>query len=418
MQIRLVLFGLSCLLSAACNVTAAEKNMPPREYLEWLENLKAEMLEKGISQPTIDAAFAKNYYHPKSPIIKTDRNQTEFILTSGQYLKRVVSPYRQKLARDKYKALYPQYKNIGKQGVPLNYLIAFWGIETNFGQTFGGYNAIEALTVLSYDTRRPAFFKNELYYALKILDEGNISPDKMESSWAGALGHFQFMPTTYDAYAVDENKNGKKDIWNEFGDALASASNYLNSMGWKAGEPWGKPVELSWNFDYSQTGRNHKKSVKEWKKSGVKVSGVDERLQGSVIVPEGRRGQAFLVFDNFHIIMKWNRSENYALAVGLLADSIVSKQPVREFSESGGYVLSNKDILLIQEFIAQRKIADIHADGRFGSQTRQAVQKLQQKFHIPADGWPDYRLLENIRRYDSVWGYAFPLPPQRLHSKK
>lgn len=202
-------------------------------------------------------------------------------------------------------------------------------METDYGRTFGNYHVIEALTVLSYDQRRSKFFRGELYQALKIIDAGNVTVDGMEGSWAGAMGHFQFMPSTFNAYAVDYDRDGKIDIWQNYGDAAASAANYLSKMGWKQNETWGMAVSLPWNFDYAQSGRQTRKTIAEWRKLGVKTESgrrlpLDSKLSTSVIVPEGRRGRAYLVTDNFRKIMNWNRSENYALGVALLADYVKS----------------------------------------------------------------------------------------------
>ena len=409
-----VLTAFIGLCLSACSVTAAET--PPIEYTRWLNTLKKEMAERGISQKTLDEAFAKNYYHPQHEVVKKDRNQTEFVLTTSGYLERVVAPLRVKQGQEKYKSLKQKYPH-GISGVPIEYLTAFWGIETNFGTNKGGFNAIEALTVLSYDKRRPKFFREELYNALKIIDEGHIQVNTMESSWAGAMGHFQFMPSTFKAYALDADGDGKINIWNNFDDAVKSAANYLAKMGWKKDEPWGTPVNLSWNFDYSQTGRHHLKTVKEWQQLGADIKGINENIKGAIIVPEGYRGQAYFICDNFHIIMKWNKSENYALAVGLLADRVKKTQEQPKLQKNNFYRLTRDDIRTIQKFINQQKIASIDADGYLGSQTKSAIQKLQQKFKLPADGYPDYKLLKNISDFPQK-GYYPSVPSRKLHRGK
>jgi len=398
------------------NPVVAKENIPPQAYLEWLKDLKQEMAERGISQKTIDAAFSKNYYHPGHEVVKKDRKQTEFVLTTSDYLHRVVSPLRVKQGRKHYQDLLQKYPH-GINGVPLRYLVAFWGIETNYGTHKGGFSAIEALTVLSYDKRRSKFFREELYNALKIADEGHINVNKMESSWAGAMGHFQFMPSTFVKYAVDAEKNGKIDIWNNFNDAIFSAANYLKSMGWNKNIPWGKPVTLTDDFDYMQIGRHKTKTVKEWQKSGVQIKDVKEDWKGSIIAPEGRRGQVYMIFDNFHLIMQWNKSENYALAVGLLADQISNPRAKIGVAPYEGYRLNKQDIRKVQHFINQQNIAHLEEDGSLGYKTRQAVQKLQRKFKLPADGYIDFRLLENIKNF-THYGYAIPVPTKKLHRGK
>lgn len=406
---------LSGIMLTACSVVAADT--PPAAYNEWLSRLKQEMAERGISQPTLDAAFAKNYYHPHHNAVKQDRRQNEFVLLPSAYLRRVVSQPRLAKGQKLFREMRDKYPS-GVSGVPLHYLLAFWGIETNYGTNKGGYNAIEALTVLSYDRRRSSFFREELYHALKIIDNGNISVAEMESSWAGALGHFQFMPSTFNAYGVDADGNGKIDIWNDFPDAVASAANYLSKMGWKSNEPWGVPVTLNWDFDYALSGRHLKKQVSEWRKLGVSVPAeMSGKTSASLLLPEGRRGQAYLVFDNFNIIMCWNRSENYALAVGLLADGLKTGKAPAISEEGRLFRPTADDIKSVQEFINRQQIDKIDADGRLGSATRRAVQKLQQKFRMPADGYPDEGLLDKIRDF-SANGYEPPIPSRKLHRDK
>ncbi len=192
------------------------------------------MVDRGISQKTIDTVYAQDFYHPDPEVVKIDRKQVEFALTSTDYLNRVVNKTRVEQARKRYREVFPLLEPISKKyGVPANYIVAFWAVETNLGSNFGGYNTIDALTTLSYDKRRPAFFRNELYQALKIIDTWNIDFTRMQGSWAGAMGHFQFMPSTFNAYAVDADGDKQIDIWHSFEDAAASAANYLSSIGWQ-----------------------------------------------------------------------------------------------------------------------------------------------------------------------------------------
>ncbi len=404
-------------------VSAADKKVAaPAEYIQWLDDLKQEMIERGISKKTIKKVYKHNdYYHPDPEVVKIDRKQIEFVLTATEYLNRVVNEKRVETARQKYRELYPQFQELEKKyGVPFNYLAAFWGVETNFGQNFGKHQLMDVLTTLSYDTRRPKFFREELYQALKIVDEQGISPEEMESSWAGAMGHFQFMPSTFNAYAVDYNQDGQINIWSSFEDAAASAANYLASAGWNRNQPWGAEVSLPWNFDYAVTGRDIRKNIAEWKKLGLKtVEGkelpFDEKLTASVIVPEGRKGVAYLVFDNFRVIMKWNRSENYALAVGMLADYAASDKKYQKFPLNPVVVLRTDDVLKVQSFINKQGWAKLDEDGQLGQRTRAAVKNLQKKARLPQDGYPDYRLLQKISRYHPSEGFGVPVPPRKLH---
>lgn len=412
------------IICSAGAVRAADKVEAPEEYLDWLDDLKEEMIDRGISKKTIKKVYAEDYYHPEPEVVKIDRNQTEFVLTFTDYANRVVTAKRVAEAQTKYKELYPLFKDLeGKYGVPFNYLVAFWAMESNFGRNFGNYQVVDALTVLSYDRRRPKFFREELYQALKIIDDWEIDHTKMEGSWAGAMGHFQFMPSTFNAYAVDYNGDGKIDIWHSFEDAAASAANYLHEAGWKAGEPWGAEVSLPWNFDYAQTGRTKLKTVKEWAAAGVRLAD-NKKLpfaaesKGAVLLPEGKKGKAYLVLHNFNVIMKWNRSENYALAVGLLADYTVSGKKWKAMAQVPAVRLKADDVLKVQAFINKLGWFKLDEDGQLGSKTREAIQKVQQKAKLQPDGYPDYQLLNKINKYNPDIGFAVPVQPRKLHRRK
>ena len=415
-----VIFAAAFSTSACANVAPIE---PSDKFQHWIENLKVEMLEKGISQKTIDAVYENVYYRPNRQVIKSDRQQLEFVLTSSDYINRVVSKTRVEKGQKLYKELRPILKPIeDKYGVPSNYIIAFWGMETNFGSNFGGFNVIEALTTLSYDNRRPKFFKGELYQALKIIDTWDIDYRQMQGSWAGAMGHFQFMPSTFNAYAVDADNNGTIDIWKSFEDAAASAANYLSTIGWKKDEVWGMPVSLPWNFDFSMAGRNKKKSIKEWKKIGIRTTSnknlpLDNKLKGAVIVPEGKKGHAYLVLNNFYKIMNWNRSENYALGIGTLADYISSGKKWQKLEDNPALRLKTDDVIKVQSFINKLGWFKLEEDGNLGSKTREAVKKLQKEAKMPQDGYPDYQLLEKINNYDAEIGFSIPVPERKLHKK-
>lgn len=418
-------FGILLLATSLCMpalVSAAEKAETPEVYTKWLNDLKEEMIERGISEKTIDLAYGENdYYHPDPEVVKIDRKQIEFVLTSTEYLNRVVNAKKVAKAREKYKQLYPLFKDMEKKyGVQVSYLIAFWGMETNFGQNFGNYEVIDALTTLSYDKRRPKFFKEELYQALTIIDKWQVEPKQMEGSWAGAMGHFQFMPSTFNAYAVDYNGDGKIDIWHSFEDAIASAANYLSSMGWKPGQNWGMKVSLPWNFDYAMSGRDVKKTVKEWRKIGVKTKN-NKKLElpddemVSIILPEGRKGAAYLIRENFRKIMNWNRSENYALAIGMLADYIETDAKWKPVEMNPAVRVKTDDVLKIQAFINKLGWFKLDEDGMLGSKTRNAIKKVQEKANMPQDGYPDYQLLQKINRYNPTIGFAVPVPERKLH---
>lgn len=421
-----ILGNFVLLTLALCLSTSAwaedKKYDAPKEYLQWLDNLKNEMQGRGISKKTIKKVYKDNdYYHPNPEVVKIDRKQIEFVLTSTEYLNRVVNKKRVETAQIKYKELYPLFKDMEeKYGVPVNYLIAFWAVETNFGQSFGNYQVMEVLTTLSYDKRRPTFFKEELYQALKIVDKWGIDPIQMEGSWAGAMGHFQFMPSTFNAYAVDYNVDGKIDIWHSFEDAIASAANYLASAGWDRNQPWGQEVSLPWNFDYGSSGRDNIKTIAEWDKLGIRTKDNKplvwaKEMKASIVVPEGKKGSAYLVTNNFKVIMKWNRSENYALAIGVLADYIKSGDNWQEIKLNSAVRLKTNDIMKIQSFVNKLGWFTLDEDGQLGAKTREAIKKVQKEAKLPQDGYPDYQLLQKINKYNPDIGFIVPVQPRKLH---
>lgn len=409
---------LFCLISV--NVRAAQTDLPPKEWTIFLDNLQKEMLAKGISKETILNAYGENtYYHPKPEVVEKDKKQTEFILTSTDYINRLVNAKRVKQARRHYQKLRKKYKNLENEyNVPLNYLTAFWAIETNFGQNKGKYHIIDGLTNLSYKNRRSDFFKNELYNVLKIMDKYDLENDKIMGSWAGAMGHFQFMPSTYNAYAIDYDGDGVIDIWDSFDDAIGSAANYLNSLGWKKDQPWGMEVHLPWNFDYKTSGFKKSKTIKEWNALGVRtVKGnkmpFAEELKASIIIPDGRKGPAYVVLSNFRRIMIWNRSENYALAIGLLADYISSNNQCKPIETSAQYVLTEEDVQKVQAFANKILHLKLKEDGKLGPRTKEAVKKLQAKAKLHPDGFPDYRLINKINKYNPKQGFVVPVQPPK-----
>lgn len=393
-----------------------------KDWDKWLSSLKQEMIAKGISKKTINRAYQNDYFHEVKAIQKFDRKQAEFILTSDVYINKLVTADKVKKARSHYAELKKKYQKLSdKTGVPLNYLVAFWGVETHFGYNKGKHHLIDGLTNLSYKNRRAKFFKQELYNVLKIMDKYDLHGDKMKGSWAGAMGHFQFMPSTYNAYAVDYDGDGVADIWDNFDDAIASAANYLSKLGWKPNEPWGAEVILPWNFDYSLVGLKKYKSVEEWKKLGVigadgKALQLPNNAAAGIILPDGRRGRAYITLSNFRRIMIWNRSINYALAIVTLADYTATNKKYQPIYEKSNYKLTDEDILKVQHFANRTIKAGLKEDGRFGPKTAVAVKKLQKKWKLPQDGVPDYALLNKIKNYKSHTD--FMPPPQTKKPKK
>lgn len=295
-------------------------------FENWRTNLKKEAYALGISRSIVDEAMAN--VKPVPRIIELDRKQPEGTMTFAKYKKNVISQDR----IDKGRRLYKQHRTLldkvsAKYGVPASFIVALWGIETSYGGNTGGFSVVTALSTLAYDGRRSAFFRNELLEALKILDAGHIAPANMKGSWAGAMGQNQFMPSSFHAFAVDGNDDGKRDIWTSLPDVFASTANYLSKSGWKKDERWGRAVKVPKSLTKDLIGIDNVRTLTAWNKLGVTLpSGepipVVSAMKASLVAPDGLNGPTYLVYDNYRVIMKWNKSVYFATSVGLLSDLI------------------------------------------------------------------------------------------------
>jgi len=298
------------------------------DFQVWLDEFKVRAEKNGISRKTIDESLSKAEIIPK--VIEFDKNQPEFTLTLSQYLKNVVSNKRKRKGISKIRENWTLLESISKEyNVQPRFIVALWGIETDFGRISGGFPVIDSLVTLAYDGRRGEYFSKELINALKIIDQGHISYDEMVGSWAGAMGQTQFMPSSFLSYAQDYNNDGRKDIWKSKEDALASAANYLSKLKWDNNETWGREVKVNNDFNISNdelTLRN-KKKISEWQILGVRrIDGRDlpkKNVGGYLIkINDNNKERYFLVYKNFKKILKWNTSNYFAIAVGILSDSI------------------------------------------------------------------------------------------------
>jgi membrane-bound lytic murein transglycosylase B len=317
---RLFVF-LALLFAAVSEPVRAES----ASFGDWLKVLRQEAKSKNISASTLDAALKG--LKPIPRVIELDRKQPEFSLTFRQYMDRVVPESRVKKGRKKLSENRELLEEIAaKYGVQARFIVAFWGVETGFGRITGGFPVIAALATLAYDGRRSAYFRKELLNALRILDKGHIAVDKMVGSWAGAMGQSQFMPSSFLSFAVDHDGDGRKDLWHTKADVFASAANYLSRSGWKGDQTWGRAVRLPDAFDRKLTASGVKKSTSQWQALGVRrMDGSDlpqRDLLASVILAEKTGGPAYMVYKNYEVILKWNRSRFFAVAVGTLAERI------------------------------------------------------------------------------------------------
>lgn len=296
------------------------------KFHKWLEQTKAEAIKEGISRDLVNKALHKGL-KPKKRVIKLDKKQPEKIITFEYYKRRIVNDIRIKKGRELYKKHKDLLERVAETyGVPAQYIVALWGIETNFGTNTGGFDIVPALVTLSYEGRRAKFFKKELFNALKIVDNGDIALEDLKGSWAGAMGQCQFMPSSYLAYAVDYNGDGKRDIWNTKRDVFASIANYLAKAGWKAKEPYMQRIKFTKGFNKKWLDLKVKKTVKEWKELGVTYADGSELPNNftkvSLVQPGGKGYKKYLAYDNYKAVMRWNRSLYFATSVGALAEAI------------------------------------------------------------------------------------------------
>lgn len=376
---------------------------PAMTFAEWQAGFRVQALKAGIREDVFDRAFAG--VTPDMSVVKADRSQPEFSRPVWEYLDGAISAARVR----KGQALLAQYaddlQKIEQQyGVDRQALVAVWGMESNFGGFQGSQSVIRSLATLAYEGRRPGFAQSQLLAALEILQQGDITPDRMLGSWAGAMGQTQFIPTTYNTHAVDFDGDGRRDIWNTPADALASTAHYLQSSGWQRGQPWGFEVVLGSGFDYALADATTRKSLGEWQQLGLKqpdgsaIPVASSQQQATLLLPAGYRGPAFLVLDNFRAILKYNNSTSYALAISLLSDRFKGAGYVVGSWPRSDLPLSRSERIELQTLLSARQYDAGAPDGIIGANTRKAIRSAQQSFGWPADGYPTHELLNRLRQ--------------------
>ena len=311
---------VSLVLLIALSSSAA--SLPARQpFGVWLKKFRQEARASGISPHTLRRALGD--VHPLPQVVELDRHQPEQTQSYRHYLQRVVSKGRiMEGRRQLRKNRYLLKKLAAKTGVRPSLVVALWGIETDFGGNTGSFPVIDALATLAYDGRRRHYFRNELLDALMILGQEKISRRVMRGSWAGAMGQVQFMPSTYRRFAVDFDGDGRRDIWHSRADALASAANYLVRSGWHRGQGWGEEISLPRSRAAASSGLHHWRSLRAWRRRGVRGVRGPERRRAALLLPDGLGGPSFLVFRNFRVLLRWNHSTYFCLAAGQLADAI------------------------------------------------------------------------------------------------
>ena len=371
-----------------------------QSFEAWLADLRTEALAAGISAATFDLAFAG--VQPNPQVSALDLDQPEFERPIWQYLDAAVSEARVTTGRERLAAQRATLERVGgRYGVEPRIIVAIWGLESGYGANVGNNDVIRSLATLAYQGRRRGTFRVFLLQALQILESGEITRDRMVGSWAGAMGQTQFMPAAYLEYAVDHDGDGRRDLWASLPDVFASTANYLSRHGWRTGEIWGLEVALPEGFDYALAEPTLRRSVEEWQALGVRsaAGGSLPPTAGgaSVLLPAGHRGPAFMVFDNFRVILRYNNATSYALAVGHLADRIDGRPAIRAGWPRGDRPLSRDDRIDLQSRLNDLGYDTGGIDGIVGPNTRAALRAYQRDQGLPADGYPTRQILQRLR---------------------
>jgi lytic murein transglycosylase len=397
---------LTLCVGASCGPALAQASRPDAqlanvmqalqpEFQRFLEQLWPEARARGVSAETFNEAFAGVTPDPK--IVALSQKQSEFVRPIWDYLAGAVAPARivkgQEVA-DELAGLLDAVES--HYGVPKGIVLGVWGMETNFGRYTGGTYVVRALATLAFIRYRGDFFRSELLTALQILEQNHIAASHMLGSWAGAMGQTQFMPTSFVKYAVDGDRDGKRNIWTSLPDALASTANYLRRQGWQPGLPWGFEVELPDRFDF----RHHRHPFADWSRLGVRRADrkhMPPSGEATLFLPGGANGPAFLVTANFDVIKTYNSSEAYALGVAHLGDRIYGGRPLAGEWPKDEPVLAKEQREEVQRRLAAFGLYWGEADGRFGSKTREAVRQFQLRRGFRADGYANLALLKQLR---------------------
>lgn len=410
---------VACLLIAGCSTThepVRSKDAPEQvlvepmpsvstvsaqtqSFSEWVAQFTPYARAQGIDEATLQLAFTDVKFLPR--VIELDRAQPEFTRPVWDYLDSAVSTQRVARGSEKLKQLRPVLDGIAaRYAVPAEVLMAIWGVESNFGTHVGDIPVIDALATLGFDGRREAWARGQLLAALKILQTHDIDRSQMLGSWAGAMGQTQFLPTVYLAYAVDADGDGRRDIWGSTPDVMASTANFLARSGWQAGQAWGAEVQLPPGFDYAHADPEFKQSSTAWALEGVQTmdgSALPHLPDGTIWLPVGARGPAFLTGANFRTLLRYNNSNSYALAVSLLAQRLAGGAPVRAAWPKQLQLLNRSQVQALQVALNARGFDSGNADGVMGPATQRAVRRYQQSRDLTADGFPTAELLLGLQ---------------------
>ena len=391
--------------AATPDVTSVDPAAEQAALDNFLREFRSTALTAGIAPELYDRATAGVAFNPR--IQELNGKQPEFVRPIWDYLAGVITPARIQRGRDMVVAngllfgrLHTEY------GVPPQILTAIWGIETGYGRDLGSFNLVEALANLAFEGPRASYGQRELLATLQMAQQQHIDPGQMTGSWAGAFGQTQFIPTTFLKYAVDGNGDNRIDLWNSPADALASTANYLQQSGWETEQSWGQEVRLPEDFPYASADVTIKKPVAEWAQAGVRslpgqhLPSADE--SASIILPAGYRGPAFLVLNNFDVLLKYNSAIPYALAVALLADRLRGNAAVQASWPTDEPAMDTSSAVALQQGLTDLGFDTGGTDGVFGARTRQAIRAYQQSRGLPADGFATSELVTRVLNERSV----------------
>ena len=388
---------LAVLLTAgAAHATAPCRTSGP--FPQWLAQFEREAQAQGISQQTIAAAAPYLTYDQR--IVNIDRGQRVFTQTFLEFSDRMAAAYRIQRGQALIKKYAPIFQRIEERyGVPAPVIVAFWGLESDFGANMGNYHSLPSLVSLAYDCRRADRFRPQLLDALRLIQHGDLTPAEMIGSWAGELGQTQMMPSEYYKYGVDEDGDGKRNLLRSAPDVLASTANYLRGLGWRRGEPWLTEVRVPANLPWQEADLDIQLPRAKWASYGVTLADgrplPADNLPASLLLPMGRLGPAFLVYANFQIYLQWNNSLIYSTTAAYLATRIAGAGPLHRGNPPPA--LPFPEVKELQQMLS-RAGYDVGAiDGFLGLKTRQAVKAMQEKYGLPADSYPTAELLARMR---------------------
>ncbi|SLN58246.1 lytic murein transglycosylase [Roseisalinus antarcticus] len=370
------------------------------QFQTWLSGFRDRALERGLTEATLDRALAGVSY--QSDIIALDRNQAEFVKPIWTYLDTAVSDLRVSNGRAavaEHGALLDRIED--RYGVDRHVVAAIWGLESAYGTFRGRTDTLSALATLAADSRRGAFFEGQLIAALRILQAGDARSGDLRGSWAGAMGHTQFMPTSYLAYAVDWDGDGRRNIWGDDpADALASTAAYLARFGWVPGQPWGVEVRLPEEFDYLLADRDVTRMPSQWAEIGIVATdgtSVPDHGSASILLPAGHEGAAFMIFDNFAAIEHYNTADAYVVAVGYLASRIAGGPELEAPWPRHLRGLSGDERFELQQLLTDAGFSTQGVDGKIGPNTVDAIRAYQVAEGLLPDGYASTTLLDRLR---------------------